>query len=449
MKTSLISVVFLSVFIGFTPVVFYGWLFFLRRKKKFQQGRQPTAMLSIMFLAGIAAVVFSFFTERWLIQFLPSDFSVCVANSPLCRTDNVGTIGILALATFAIVAPVEEGFKFLGVYFVSMRSPQFTRIIDGAKYGIAVALGFASAENALYLFTTLRELDLNSFVSTFLLRFALSSPAHLFYSGLFGYYIGKAQFTRYGRGRLIATGLFLAVLTHGLYDFVLFSQVGFYAIFLLAILFGVLYLVFKSPENFAVRIPEFMRRHPKAQASLFIEGETSPTAATDALTTASEGLRPILAEIPKELQPITAQHLKPEYLPKEVPSEFAPQQQEQSVRPDLAVPVTTVPARSIKPSAAIQSLNAQQPRKAIGPVPERTSDRAARVQVKHIIQSRTKQAEQKRAVPELAHKRVGMVTKPARATKLTRAKASRLIDRSVEDIRRRRLNVLPAQPVSA
>jgi RsiW-degrading membrane proteinase PrsW (M82 family) len=412
MRTSFISVLFLSVFIGFTPVVFYGWLFFLRRKKKFQQGKQSTALLSMMFLGGIAAVVFAFFTERYLIQFLPSSFSACVAQSPLCQTASASTIGILALATFLIVAPVEEGFKFLAVYFVSLRSPQFTRIIDGAKYGIAAALGFASAENALYLFTSLNQLDLNTFVSTFLLRFALSSPAHLFYSGLFGYYLGKAQFTRYGRGRLIATGLTLAILTHGLYDFVLFSRVGFYAIFLLVALFGALYFVFKSPENFAVRIPEFMRRHPNTRDKFLrvpVESDIAP---------AYQGLRPILAEIPAELRPITPQNLKPEYLPTEVPSEFAEQVQEKAVRGNLTVPVTTVPVRSMKTSATMDQLTSR-PRPNIGPVPERTSDRAARVMTKRIIAERERHA------------------------RFTRSKAASLVDRSVAGIRRRRLNVLP------
>ena len=407
MGTSFISVLFLSVFIGFTPVIFYGWLFFLRRKKRFQQGKQPTALLTMMFLGGIASVVFAFFVERYLIQFLPVEFSYCVASSPLCETTSVATIGILALATFAIVAPVEEGFKFLAVYFVSFRSSQFTRIIDGAKYGIAVALGFASAENALYLFTSLNQLDLNTFVSTFLLRFALSSPAHLFYSGLFGYYLGKAQFTRYGRGRLIATGLFLAVLTHGLYDFVLFSQVGFYAIFLLVALFGVLFFIFRAPENFAVRIPEFMRRHPSTRSKIMripVEQELSP---------ASQGLRPILAEIPKELQPITPQNIKPEYLPEEVPSEFAAQKTAAPVRSELDVPESTVPVRSIKAPAGYRPPTTR-PRPAIGPVPERTADRALRVQ-----------------------------TERKRRERLSKARAANLVDRSVGDISRRRLNALP------
>ncbi len=432
MQTSFISVLFLSIFIGFTPVVFYGWLFFLRRKKRFQQGKQSTALLSIMFLGGIAAVVFAFFSERYLIQFLPESFGFCVAQSPLCQTASASTIGILAFATFFIVAPLEEGFKFLAVYFVSMRSPQFTRIIDGAKYGIAAALGFASAENALYLFTSLKQLDLNSFVSTFVLRFALSSPAHLFYSGLFGYYLGRAQFTRYGRGRLIATGLFLAMLTHGLYDFVLFSKVGFYAIFLLVALFGVLYFVFKSPENFAVRIPEFMRRHPSERQKFLIPAPAGGVAP------AYESLRPILAEIPQELMPITPQNLKPEYLPSEVPSEFAEQPVEQAVRAQITVPITTVPVRSIKPQTRLNPVE-ERLRQVIGPVPERTADRAARVQASRLTRDRQER------------ERLQRLQQPAQRTSqqqpvLTRSRAASLVDRSVAGIKRRRLSVLPAQP---
>jgi RsiW-degrading membrane proteinase PrsW (M82 family) len=363
-NSSLVSIIFLSIFLGFTPVVFYAWLFFLRRKRKFQQGKQPTALLTLMFLGGIAAVIGSFFTERYLIQFLPDEFAYCVSSSPLCQTESGFTILVLAIATFLIVGPIEEGFKFLAVYAISFRSPQFTRIIDGAKFGVAVALGFASAENALYLFSSLRVLDLNTFVSTFLLRFALSSPAHIFYSGLFGYYLGRAAFQKEGRWKSITIGLTLAILTHGLYDFVLFSQVGFYAIFILVFLFLALYLRFRAPENFAIRIPEFMRRRPDDRRRLYaIPIETE-------LTPANRGLGTILAETPDELKPIIPS-IKPEYLPDEVPSEFAaefgPVKPESSVRTEIKVPTGTVPIRAVP---SFQKA-AQPPRaaKAIGPIP--------------------------------------------------------------------------------
>jgi RsiW-degrading membrane proteinase PrsW (M82 family) len=408
-RTNIVSVLFLSAFLGFAPVIFYSWFFFLRRSKKFQRGKQPTALLSLMFLGGIAAVVFSYFAERFLIGYLPPEFAYCVSNSPLCQTDNAFTIWILAVATFAIVGPIEEGFKFLAVYFISYRSATFTRIIDGAKFGVATALGFASAENALYLFSSLRVLDLNSFVSTFLLRFALSTLAHTLYSGIFGYYLGKAQFQRYGRWRLISVGLFLAIFTHGLFDFVLFSQVGFYAIIVLVLLFIALYVRFKSPENFAVRIPEFMRRKPLSASGVYqipVERE---------LQSAYAGMGTILAEIPKELQPITPQQIRPEYLPAEVPSEFAAIPDEEKIKRELKVPKGTVPARNFSPETQnIRIQNARATRRIIRVTPVRVPSRPP----------------------------TPIVT-PQPEVRFTRQNARDIVDSSVSDIKRKRLQVLP------
>ncbi len=341
MQTSIVSILFLSVFLGFIPVVFYSWFFFLRRKKKFQVGKQPTGLLVIMFFGGIGAVIFSFFAEKYLIAFLPSSFGLCVASSPLCQTDSPFTILVLAIATFLIVGPVEEVFKWLAVYLVSMRSTQFTRVIDGVKFGVAVGLGFAAAENALYLFSTLKTLDLNSFVSTFLLRFAISTLAHVLYTGISGYYIGKAQFQRYGRFKLYAIGLVIAIITHGLFDFVLFSKVGFYAIILLALMFGVVFNKLRSPENYAVRIPEFIRHKPAAlQAAYTIPVQVG---AVNAYT----GYRNIYAQIPDSLRPLAPRQIKSEFIPKTVPSEFASVGKEQVVKEKLTVPQMTVPTRSL------------------------------------------------------------------------------------------------------
>ncbi len=367
-----------------------------------------------MFFGGIAAVVASFFIERYLIAFLPPEFAYCVGNSPLCQTGSAYTIWILALASFVIVGPIEEGTKFLASYSISYRSPAFTRIIDGVKFGVATALGFAAAENALYLFSSLKVLDLNTFVSTFLLRFALSTLAHTLYSGIYGYYIGRAQFQRYGRFRLMATGLFLASVTHGLFDFVLFSQVGFYAIIILVFLFAAVYIRFKQPENFAIRIPEFMRGRPKAARGIIrvpVEGELEPAYA---------GLGTILSEIPEELRPITPQNIKPEYLPDEVPSEFARHKEEAPVKKVLKVPIGTAPTRHFAP-AALSHISAARPRRIATAV-------APKVQ----------------AEPAMAVR----INKQSIEEPLTAESVSSIVKSSVDEVRRRRLRLLPQEPLA-
>ena len=345
---SIVAIVFLSIFLGAAPVVFYVWLFYLKRTQKFQRVKNPTGLLVLMFLGGIASVIAAFFTEKFLIGLIPVDFAYCVAKSPLCDVADPFTVFVLFIATFAVVGPVEEFFKCATAFFVSYKQPRFIRTIDGVKFGVAVALGFAAAENALYLIPSLQAFDINTFVSTFVVRFIYSTLAHTLYTGIFGYYLGKAQFVREGRWGLLSKGFFFAVVTHGLFDFVAFySPVGFYLTIVVAVMFAFLFYQLKQPENFAVRIPEFMRRKPaeagRAIYKVPVERE---------LSAAYSHLGTIAAEIPPELAPIYPANIKPEYLPEEVPSEFAPQQAQAPVQPELKLPGETVTLRKFgKPKA--------------------------------------------------------------------------------------------------
>ncbi|MFO0702971.1 MAG: PrsW family intramembrane metalloprotease [Candidatus Andersenbacteria bacterium] len=399
-QNSIVAIVFLSIFLGAAPVLFYVWLFYLKRTQKFQRVKNPTGLLVLMFLGGIAAVIAAFFTEKFLIAFVPANFAYWVAKSPLCLVDDPFTVLVLAAATFGIVGPVEELYKCAAAYFISYKQPRFIRQIDGLKFGVAVALGFAAAENTLYLTPSLQSFDLNTFVSTFVVRFIYSTLAHALYTGIFGYYLGKAQFVREGRGRLLLRGLLLAILMHGLFDFVAFySPVGFYLTIVVAVMLAFLYYQLKQPENFAIRIPEFLRRKPaeyrKAILKVPVERASSPYGY----------LGTIQAEIADPLAPVLPADIKPEYLPSEVPSEFMPQTTEESVRRDLKLPGETVTVRRFGPAETAA------PKSRLGPHPERPQ-----------------------------------VTAPPQFTSQS---AAGFVDRSVADGSRRRMQLIEPEPQQA
>ena len=109
---------------------------------------------------------------------------------------------------------VEEGIKLAVVRWYVYPKPAFDEINDGIVYTIAASMGFACFENIMYSFGP---------VSTILIRGLTAVPLHAFASGIMGYYLGKARFRR---GNWLFKGFVLAVLTHGTYDFFLFTGGG-------------------------------------------------------------------------------------------------------------------------------------------------------------------------------------------------------------------------------
>jgi RsiW-degrading membrane proteinase PrsW (M82 family) len=121
------------------------------------------------------------------------------------------------LGAMLIVGLVEEGAKFVVVRFYAYHRRQFDEPYDGILYSVAAALGFATLENILYIFS--------GGAGTGVMRALLSVPSHAFDGVLMGYFLGEAKFARSERAGnwLTALGLGLAVLAHGLYDFIVFS----------------------------------------------------------------------------------------------------------------------------------------------------------------------------------------------------------------------------------
>jgi len=145
--------------------------------------------------------------------------------------DRAGILTVLAEA-FIITALVEESAKFLVVRLYIWNKTDFSEVTDGIVYTISASLGFALLENLLY-----------SFGSTLLLVFRgiTAVPLHALAAGIMGYYLGMAKVT--GK-RNVCFGIFCAVLLHGLYDFLLFTQT-FVAVFVIPLLISAWFVLRK------------------------------------------------------------------------------------------------------------------------------------------------------------------------------------------------------------
>ena len=118
---------------------------------------------------------------------------------------------------FIVAALCEEGLKFWLVKKQAYNNVHFDEVMDGIVYTVVASLGFACMENILYV--------MGGGMSIALVRAFTAVPMHALASGIMGYYIGKAKFTedKAKSKELLTQGLFIAILIHGFYDFLLFS----------------------------------------------------------------------------------------------------------------------------------------------------------------------------------------------------------------------------------
>jgi len=137
-----------------------------------------------------------------------------------CGWADPGTTRLsILLYCLLLVGPIEEGVKFLVARGLIFRWKQFDEPIDGLIYAAAVAIGFASVENLLYL---------PYLHWTEQLARALASPlTHSLFSAIWGFGTARAFFesrTRTSRLLWQALPLVLAMAVHGLYDYVLLAH---------------------------------------------------------------------------------------------------------------------------------------------------------------------------------------------------------------------------------
>ncbi len=191
------------------------WVRFFHLKDKFE--REPVTLLVRVFLFGAAAVGFAAVLEMPFRTWVLSD-------APLV---------LQFVVAFLVIGLGEEFLKAVAVYLAVYRSKDFNEEVDGIIYAVTAGIGFSVVENILYA---------SSYgLAVAPIRALVASLAHACFSGIFGAYLGRAKFSDQP-GRELIKGVIYAGMLHGLYDFILISQLltPFFAIILVGVLYFVL-----------------------------------------------------------------------------------------------------------------------------------------------------------------------------------------------------------------
>ncbi|WP_223033419.1 PrsW family intramembrane metalloprotease [Hanstruepera marina] len=117
------------------------------------------------------------------------------------------------IRAFFVVGFTEEFSKYIIVRYYAQTKEAFNEPFDGIIYAVMVSMGFAATENIFYVLEGGYEIAI--------LRAFTAIPAHATFAILMGYYMGQAKFSK-NRVQLNLTGLLLAIVFHGAYDFFLF-----------------------------------------------------------------------------------------------------------------------------------------------------------------------------------------------------------------------------------
>lgn len=188
--------------------------------------KEPLKLLAVIFFLGFFSVLPAAWIEIW-----------CEETFLLPQT-----LAGLAVSNFIFVALVEEGFKFFLVWLYVFNKPDFNEPFDGITYAVMVSMGFATAENILYV--------IDGGMQTAILRIFTAVPAHASFGVLMGYFMGLAKFSPPNALPYLLLSILAATIFHGAYDFFLtIKSIELIALGALVSLLVSLWLSFKAMKN--------------------------------------------------------------------------------------------------------------------------------------------------------------------------------------------------------
>jgi len=196
--------------IAVLPVVLL--MIFIYRKDKYQQ--EPIKSLAKAFIGGMIAIPLDIIIVTG-IQYLAGDAAITKT---------------VFFSAFLEAGMPEEFSKFLIFMLFIWRDKNFDEYFDGIVYATFIGLGFACVENIQYVFSYGFQ--------TGIVRALLSVPGHFLFGVLMGYFLSTAKFHPEKRGTYLLLGLLLAMLAHGLFDWLLMAAS------VLPLVGGIIYLVF-------------------------------------------------------------------------------------------------------------------------------------------------------------------------------------------------------------
>ncbi|HOB91731.1 MAG: PrsW family glutamic-type intramembrane protease [Bacillota bacterium] len=219
----------LVLIVSFVPGLL--WLLYFYRRDVYEP--EPMHLVVRCFVFGILAVI-----------------PVGLVEAPFQRLiEQPSGIAEFLAVTIIVIGLTEETAKFLAAKLAVPDKTEIDEVVDGIVYCVSAGLGFSAAENYLYVVAFGLRVGLSRAVVTCL--------AHASFSGVVGYAYGRAVTGAENGHLVVAKGLGLAAVLHGLYDFALMS--GWVSPVLLLVVIGALYAFLIGRIRHALTLSKFRR----------------------------------------------------------------------------------------------------------------------------------------------------------------------------------------------
>ena len=193
----------LTVIVASAPSLFLLTFFYLKDRYE----REPLQHILMAFGLGLYAMIAGHGMASTAESWVSRDW-LLMGGEPAKLFD-----------AFILSGFVEELAKWVVLVAAVYHWDEFDEPLDGVVYGVAVALGFATLENMLFV----TRLGLGVAWQ----RAVFAVPAHALFGATMGYYAGRAKFDRGGKlWRDRALCLFAPTGFHGVYDYALHRGMG-------------------------------------------------------------------------------------------------------------------------------------------------------------------------------------------------------------------------------
>ena len=189
---------------------------------------EPKKQVLRIFIWGMMIAPLAVILEFILFWFTAPTTNPAVLTSFL----NIFNNGWRATLTLVVFAPlVEEYLKYRIVRTEIIKNSHFDEPLDAMLYLIIGALGFAAVENLIIVLKA-PLMQITEALGTIGFRFLGATFLHALASGIVGYFLAKSCLENQKRFPLIIQGLAIAVIFHGVYNYLIslsdsFPQVAF------------------------------------------------------------------------------------------------------------------------------------------------------------------------------------------------------------------------------
>lgn len=184
---------------GLVPALFWLW-FWLKEDK---ERPEPYLLIALSFIGGMMVVPLALPLQKLAMETYSGN--------------NLVLVWVI----------IEETLKYSAALLIILWNKAVDEPIDIIVYMIAIALGFAALENALFIFNPLTNGSFADGALTGFFRFLGSTLLHVLSSGTVGAFLALSFFKSNAKKLMFGTiGLLVAIVLHALFNFFIMDAGG-------------------------------------------------------------------------------------------------------------------------------------------------------------------------------------------------------------------------------